>query len=76
MPRVAGHGVGRARCRPIARAVGDVRGERARPEFRLEGAKAGLPRQASAGAWGKFARSAASWERTRGRTEVVGRSTS
>ena len=42
MPRVAGHGVGRARCRPIARAVGDVRGERARPEFRLEGAKAGL----------------------------------
>ena len=42
MPRVAGHGVGRARCRPIARVVGDVRGERARPEFRLEGAKAGL----------------------------------
>ena len=39
MPWVAGHGEGRARWRPIARAVGDVRGERARPEFRLEGAK-------------------------------------
>ena len=39
---VAGHGEGRARWRPFARAGGDVRGERARPEFRLEGAKAGL----------------------------------
>ena len=42
VPWVAGHGEGRARWRPFARAGGDVRGERARPEFRLEGAKAGL----------------------------------
>ena len=63
VPRVAGHGVGRARCRPIARAVGDVRGERARPEFRLEGAKAGVPRQACAGARGKFARNSWCWAR-------------
>ena len=33
---------GCARWRPIARAGGDVRGERARPEFRIEGAKAGV----------------------------------
>ena len=39
---VAGHGEGRARLRPIARAGGDMRGERARPEFRLEDAKAGV----------------------------------
>ena len=42
MPWVAGHGEGRARWRPIARAGGDVRGERARPDIRLEGAKAGV----------------------------------
>ena len=34
VPWVAGHGVGRAR--------GDVQGERARPECRLEGAKVGV----------------------------------
>ena len=42
VPWVAGHGEGRARWRPIACAGGDVRGERARPDIRLEGAKAGV----------------------------------
>ncbi len=42
VPWVAGHGEGRARWRPNARAGGDVRGERARPDIRLEGAKAGM----------------------------------
>jgi hypothetical protein len=42
VPWVAGHGEGRARWRPNARAGGDVRGERARPDIRLEGAKAGV----------------------------------
>jgi hypothetical protein len=42
VPWLAGHGEGRARWRPIARAGGDVRGERARPDIRLEGAKAGV----------------------------------
>ena len=71
MPWVAGHGEGRARWRPIARAGGDVRGPNSGWKLPRQGCRESVCGCAGQNRSEDLVLGAASWEQTRGKKDAL-----